>query len=158
MLAVSGDVITVEAEDMGYRELAEIRTAAGMSLAQVIRLDGKKVSLQVLAGSRGISTNDQVRFLKRPIQVSCSENLMGRIFTGSGAPLDKGPALSENVVDIGGPPVNPAKRIIPNKTKCPEFKSIPVLLKLVAGEHLSSIPSRPVKQNGRDTATKFEAQ
>ena len=108
ILQIAGDVITVEAEGVGYKELAEIRTKAGISLAQVIRLSDKKVSLQVLAGSRGISTNDQVRFLKRPIQVSCSENLLGRTFTGSGAPRDTGPTLTDNFIEIGGPSVNPA--------------------------------------------------
>ena len=84
IIQIAGDVITVEAEGVGYRELAEVRTKNGASLAQVIRLDNKRVSLQVLAGSRGISTNDKVRFFKGPMKVSFSENLLGRIFTGSG--------------------------------------------------------------------------
>ena len=113
IVQITGDVITVEAQGIKYKELAEIRTKAGTSLAQVIRLDGKRVSLQVLTGSRGISTKDQVRFLGRPIQVSCSDNLLGRIFTGNGNPRDNGPALHDNPIDIGGPSVNPAKRIVP---------------------------------------------
>jgi V/A-type H+-transporting ATPase subunit B len=71
--------------------------------------------LQVFAGSKGISVRDKVRFLGRPMQISSGENLLGRIFSGSGQALDKGPALSENLIDIGGPPVNPSKRIIPSK-------------------------------------------
>ena len=113
IIQIAGDVITVEAKNVGYNELAEVQTQGGISLAQVIRLDGDRVSLQVLAGSRGIFTNDKVRFLKHPMQVSFSENLLGRIFTGSGEPRDNGPALEENMIDIGGPSVNPAKRIIP---------------------------------------------
>lgn len=115
IIQIAGDVITVEAEGVGYNEIAEITTAHGVSLAQVIRLDGKKVFLQVFAGSKGISIRDKVRFLGRPMQISSGENLLGRIFNGSGKPLDNGPSLYENLVDIGGPPVNPAKRIIPNK-------------------------------------------
>lgn len=115
IIQIAGDVITVEAEDIGYNEIAEVTTARGVSLAQVIRLDGKKVFLQVFAGSKGISIRDQVRFLGRPMQISSGENLLGRIFSGSGQALDKGPALSENLIDIGGPSVNPVKRIIPNK-------------------------------------------
>ena len=72
ILQIAGDVITVEAEDVGYNEIAEVKTKNSTSLAQVIRLDGKKVSLQVLAGSRGVSTNDKVRFLKKPLQVRVS--------------------------------------------------------------------------------------
>ena len=113
ILQIAGDVITVEADDVAYKELAEIKTSLGTSLAQVIRLEGNKVSLQVLAGSRGISTNDKVRFLKKQIQVSFSENLVGRIFDGAGNPRDNGPDLTDNMIDIGGPSVNPSKRVIP---------------------------------------------
>jgi V/A-type H+-transporting ATPase subunit B len=115
IIQIAGDVITVEAEDIGYNEIAEVTSARGVSLAQVIRLDGNKVFLQVFAGSKGISVRDKVRFLGRPMQISSGENLLGRIFSGSGQALDKGPALSENLIDIGGPPVNPSKRIIPSK-------------------------------------------
>lgn len=115
IINISGDVITVEAEGVGYMNMAEVKTTRGTSLAQVIRLDGRRVSLQVFAGSKGISTGDPVRFLGHPMRVASGDNLLGRIFNGSGMPLDKGPVLSENVVDIGGPPVNPVKRIIPNK-------------------------------------------
>ena len=115
IIQIAGDVITVEAEGVGYRELAEIHSRRGVSLAQVIRLDGKKVSLQVLAGSRGISTDDKIRFLNHPMQISFSDNLLGRIFNGSGIPKDAGPTLTENMISIGGSSVNPAKRIIPRK-------------------------------------------
>ncbi|MCK5178512.1 MAG: V-type ATP synthase subunit B, partial [Candidatus Omnitrophica bacterium] len=136
ILQIAGDVIIVEAEDVGYKELAEIRTKAGVSLAQVIRLSDKKVSLQVLAGSRGISTNDQVRFLKRPIQVSCSENLLGRTFMGNGDPRDNGPALSDNFIDTGGPSVNPAKRIVPKNMIRTGIPMIDIFNSLVESQKL----------------------
>ena len=63
IIHIAGNVITVEADDVSYNELAEVTSARGVSLAQVIRLADGKVSLQVFAGSRGISTGDQVRFL-----------------------------------------------------------------------------------------------
>jgi len=115
IVQIAGDVITVEAENVGYMDIAEVATQYGKSLAQVIRLDGKRVSLQVFAGSRGVSTGDKVRFLGHPMRIASGENLLGRIFNGSGMPLDKGPDFLENLIDIGGPPVNPVKRIIPNK-------------------------------------------
>jgi len=42
IIQIAGDVITVEAEDIGYKELAEVCSSMGSSLAQVIRLEGKK--------------------------------------------------------------------------------------------------------------------
>ncbi|MDR0628093.1 MAG: V-type ATP synthase subunit B [Treponema sp.] len=113
--SITGSVITVKAEDIRYGDLAEVDTVFGTSLAEVNRLEGNLVSLQVFAGGRGISTGDTVRFLGRPMEVSFSENLMGRVFSGSGEPRDQGPALHENLIPIGGPSVNPAQRIIPRR-------------------------------------------
>ena len=113
IIQISGNVITVEADNVANGELAEVKGPRGTSLAQVIRLDKRKVFLQVFAGSRGISTDSEVSFLGRPMKVSGSEALLGRIFTGNGSPRDNGPALEENLLDIGGPSVNPANRIIP---------------------------------------------
>ena len=115
IIRISGNVITVEAEGVGYNELAEVTSRRGTSLAQVIRLDNGKVSLQVFAGSRGIGTNDQVRFLGRPMEVSSSENLLGRVFNGRGYPRDGKPEILSDMTAIGAPSVNPAKRVIPRK-------------------------------------------
>ncbi|MDR0512182.1 MAG: V-type ATP synthase subunit B, partial [Treponema sp.] len=113
--SITGSVITVKADGIRYGDLAEVDTAFGTSLAEVNRLENDLVSLQVFAGGRGISTGDTVRFLGRQMQVSFSENLMGRVFTGSGDPRDKGPALKDNMIPIGGPSVNPSQRIIPER-------------------------------------------
>ena len=113
--SISGNVIAVRAAEVKYGELAEVSTRFGSSLAEVIRLDEDLVSLQVFAGGRGISTGDEVRFLGHPMRVSFSDDLLGRIFDGAGEPRDKGPRLTDNLVTIGGPSVNPAKRIIPRE-------------------------------------------
>ncbi len=145
---IAGDVITVEAEGVGNGEIAQIQTSRGSSLAQVIRLDGKKVSLQVFAGSRGISTGDKVRFLGHPMRVSSGPDLMGRIFNGSGIPLDKGPMLAESMIDIGGPPVNPVKRVIPNKIVRTGIPMIDVFNSLVESQKLPifSIAGEPYNE------------
>lgn len=113
--SITGNVITVKAQDVEYGELAEIKTAHGSSLAEVIRLQDDTVALQVFAGGRGVSTGDELSFLGRSMRVSFSDNLLGRVFTGSGSPRDKGPELTENPIAIGGPSVNPAQRIIPRR-------------------------------------------
>lgn len=136
IVEIAGDVITVEADGIGYNEIARITTERGVSLGQVIRLDGHRVSLQVFAGSKGISTGDEVRFLGHPMRVATGENLLGRIFSGSGTPLDRGPGLSENFVDIGGAPVNPVKRIIPNKMIRTGIPMIDVFNSLVESQKL----------------------
>jgi V/A-type H+-transporting ATPase subunit B len=111
--SIAGNVITVRADGIRYGELALVTSGHGKSLAEVIRLRDDLVSLQVYTGGRGISTGDEIRFLGHPMQVSFSDDLLGRIFNGSGAPRDNGPELSENLIEIGGPSVNPSRRIIP---------------------------------------------
>jgi V/A-type H+-transporting ATPase subunit B len=145
---IAGDVITVEAEGVGNNDIAEIQTSRGTSLAQVIRLDGKKAFLQVFAGSRGISTGDRVRFLGHPMRVSSGSDLMGRIFNGSGLPLDRGPALSEDMIDLGGPPVNPVKRVIPNKMVRTGIPMIDLFNSLVESQKLPifSIAGEPYNE------------
>lgn len=136
IVQIAGDVITVEAEGIGYYDIAEVASKRGVSLAQVIRLDGKRVSLQVFAGSRGISTGDKVRFLKHPMRVASGDALLGRIFNGSGQPLDNGPVLSDQMIAIGGPPVNPIKRIVPNKMVRTGIPMIDVFNSLVVSQKL----------------------
>ncbi len=136
IIQISGNVITVEADNVSYNELAEVTSGRGKSLAQVIRLEGPRVSLQVFAGTRGISTDSEVRFLGHAMQVSANENLLGRIFTGSGIPRDKGPELKENLIAIGGPSVNPANRIIPRNMIRTGIPMIDVFNTLVESQKL----------------------
>lgn len=110
--SIVGNVITVKAEGVRNSDLAEISTSTGKSYANVIKLDRDLVSLQVFAGAMGVSTGDSVRFLGYPMRVSYSDDLLGRVFDGAGKPRDNGPELEENLVDIGGPSVNPSKRIV----------------------------------------------
>ena len=134
--SIAGNVITVSAEGIKYEDLAEVTSAHGKSLAQVIRLDNDKVALQVFAGGRGISTGDEVRFLGHPMQISFSDNLLGRIFDGGGQPRDKGPALTENMIEIAGPSVNPSKRIIPRNMVRTGIPMIDVFNSLVESQKL----------------------
>ena len=148
IIQISGNVITLEAENVFNGELAEVRSGSQSSLAQVIRLSGRRVSLQVFSGSRGISTDSEVRFLGHPMQVSATTDLLGRIFTGNGSPRDNGPALTDHLVEIGGPSVNPACRIIPKKMIRTGIPMIDVFNTLVESQKLPifSIPGEPYNQ------------
>ncbi len=132
----SGSVINLRAQGVKYHELAEVSSRGKTSLAQVIKIDGESVSLQVFAGARGIATDARVRFLGHPMQVSFSENLLGRIFDGGANPRDNAPALSENMISIGGPSVNPAKRIIPRNMVRTGIPMIDVFNTLVESQKL----------------------
>lgn len=134
--SIAGNVISVSAEGINYNDLAVVSSSHGESMANVIRMKGDSVSLQVFSGGRGVSTGDEVRFLGHPMQVSFSENLLGRIFTGSGKPRDNGPELTDNMIDIGGPSVNPAKRIIPRNMIRTGIPMIDIFNSLVESQKL----------------------
>ena len=129
-------------------DLAEITSSTGVSLARVIKLDRDKVSLEVFSGAQGVSTGDSVRFLGYPMRVSFSENLLGRIFDGAGRPRDNGPELKENMIDIGGPSVNPSKRIMAKNMIRTGIPMIDVFNSLVESQKLPifSVSGEPYNQ------------
>ena len=146
--SITGNVITVRAEDVRYHELAQINTRFGKSLAEVNKIDGDLVSLQVFAGGQGVSTGDEVRFLGHEMRVSFGEDLLGRIFNGSGEPRDRGPALTDNLKPIGGPSVNPTKRILANRMMRTNIPMIDMFNTLVVSQKLPifSISGEPYNQ------------
>ncbi len=146
--SITGNVITVKAQGVRYNELAQINTRFGKSLAQVNKIDGDIVSLQVFAGGQGVSTGDEVHFLGHEMRVSFSEDLLGRIFNGSGEPRDKGPALTDNMKPIGGPSVNPTKRILANRMMRTNIPMIDMFNTLVVSQKLPifSISGEPYNQ------------
>ncbi|NBC28410.1 MAG: V-type ATP synthase subunit B [Spirochaetes bacterium] len=146
--SIEGNVITVTAQDVRYGHLGLVKARHGESLAEVIRLRGDQVSLQVFTGGRGISTGDEVVFLGHPMQVSFSDNLMGRIFDGKGDPRDNGPRLEENLIETGTPSVNPARRIIPRNMIRTNIPMIDVFNSLVESQKLPifSVSGEPYNQ------------
>ncbi len=133
---IAGNVVTVNAPGIGYDELAVIESAHGESYAQVIRLEGHQVTLQVFAGSQGIGNNDRVRFLHRPMQVCFSDALLGRVLDGSGRPRDgRGNVLGE-MIHIGSPPVNPVRRRMPDRMIHTGIPMIDIFNSLVEGQKI----------------------
>ncbi|APS98323.1 V-type ATP synthase subunit B [Borreliella mayonii] len=134
--SIAGNVITVTAQGIRYGELAIVKAKDTSSLAEVIKLDREKVSLQVYGGTRGVSTSDEVKFLGHSMQVSFSDNLLGRIFDGSGNPRDGGPSLDDSLIEIGGPSANPTKRIVPRNMIRTGLPMIDVFNTLVESQKL----------------------
>jgi len=158
---IKGSIAQVKAEGVQLGELAQIKMRDGRStLAEVIGFDENKVNLQVYTGTKGVSTGDQTRFLSKPMQVSFGPSLLGRVFNGSGQPMDEGPEVMENKVDIGGPSFNPSNRIIPKrfvKTNIPMidmFNSLVISQKIpifsIAGEPYNQLLARIASQTDAD--------
>ena len=134
--ALSGSIATLRAEGVKYNEIAEVQSRAGTSLAQVIKLDGPNVTLQIFAGARGVDTDASVRFLGETMKIPFSEALLGRAFTGTGEPRDGGPAITENMIPIGQPSVNPSRRIMPNQMVRTNIPMIDLFNSLVKSQKL----------------------
>ena len=134
--ALSGSVATLRAEGVRYGEIAEVASRAGTSLAQVIKLDGQNVTLQIFAGARGVDTSANVRFLGETMKVPFSEALLGRVFTGACEPRDGGPAVEGERSPIGQPSVNPARRIMPHEMVRTNIPMIDLFNSLVKSQKL----------------------
>ncbi|MDP7636887.1 MAG: V-type ATP synthase subunit B [Phycisphaerae bacterium] len=133
---IAGNVVTVTATGVGYDELAVVSDGSSSSLAQVIHLNGDQVTLQVFAGTQGVSTNNRIRFLGRSMQVPFSDNLLGRIFDGSARPRDERPQVEADLIPIGSPPVNPIKRRRPDTMIDTGIPMIDVFNSLVESQKL----------------------
>lgn len=154
VLAIVGDILRIRAPGVRYNDLALVENWDGdTSLAQVIELDGDEVSLQVFTGGKGLSTEARVRFLGHPMQVSYSDNILGRVFNGAGETVDGGPPMFDDArIDVGGPAVNPTRRELPGRmieTRVPmidvfnclvESQKIPIFS--VAGEPYNQLLAR----------------
>ena len=117
ILEIAGEVIRVrlpEDSPARFGDIAIVEGADGWrSIAQIIHLDRDSASLQVYSGTKGLGTDASVRFLGHPMQALFSANIMGRVFSGAGVALDGGPQLTDEPrIDIGGPSVNPMRRVV----------------------------------------------
>lgn len=113
---IRGSLITVSAKGVGLGELARVDRRDGTSTyASVLRFEGESVTLQLFSSTRGISTGDKVTFLHRQMQATFSNALLGRRLRGSGEPIDGGPEVVGEPIDIGQPSFNPVRRIIPRE-------------------------------------------
>ncbi|MBS0620773.1 MAG: V-type ATP synthase subunit B [Verrucomicrobia bacterium] len=156
-----GNLITVYAQGVSLGELARVQKRDGRSLyASVLRIDGELVTLQCFENSRGIATNDRVTFLGREMHATCSESLLGRRLNGAGEPIDKGPAIRGEQIEIGGPSFNPVRRIIPRdlvRTNIPMIDVFNCLVKSqkipifsIAGEPYNALLMRIANQTNAD--------
>src|SRR5271166_47720 len=158
ILGIVGDIVRVrvpeekngEGAKPGLEDLAVVEAVDGsLSLAQVIGIKRDVVALQVFGVTRGISTDSTVRFLGHPMQASYSGNIFGRVFRGTGETIDGGPDLSNDPkVTIGGPSVNPMRRILASKMIRTDVPMIDVFNCLVESQKIPifSVSGEPFNQ------------
>jgi len=135
---------TLRAEGIGYDELAEINGR----LAQVVKIIGDDVTLQVFGGTEGIPTNAEVTFLGKSPSLKVSDQLAGRFFNAFGDPIDGGPDIEGQEVAIGGPSVNPVRRKQPSELIATGIAGIDLNNTLVSGQKIPFFadPDQPFNQ------------
>ncbi|MDR2653411.1 MAG: V-type ATP synthase subunit B [Prevotellaceae bacterium] len=130
--AITKATVSLHAQNITNDELA---TVDGR-LAQVIKIDGDMVSLQVFAGTEGIPTNAEVVFMGEPPALKVSDDLAGRFFNAYGKPVDGGVEPDGEKREIGGPSVNPYRRKQPSQIIPTGIAGIDLNNTLVSGQKI----------------------
>jgi len=135
---------SLRAEGVGMEELATVNG----KLAQVVRIMGDEVTLQVFGGTEGIPTDAEVVFLGRPPALKVSEQLAGRFFNSYGDPMDGGPEIEGEMREIGSPAVNPVRRMQPTELIATGIAGIDLNNTLVSGQKIPFFadPDQPYNQ------------
>lgn len=135
---------SLEAKDVGYDELALVDGR----LAQVVKIMGDVVTLQVFGGTEGIPNNAEVTFLGKAPSLKVGEELAGRFFNAYGQPIDNGPEVEGNEIEIGGPSVNPVRRKKPSNMIFTGIAGIDLNNSLVTGQKIPFFadPDQPYNQ------------
>lgn len=135
---------SVRATNVGYDELATVEGR----LAQVVKIMGDEVTLQIFGGTEGISTNAEVIFMGKSPSLKVSDQLAGRFFNAYGDPIDGGPVPEGEERPIGGPSVNPVRRKQPSELIATGISGIDLNNTLVSGQKIPFFadPDQPFNQ------------
>ena len=137
---INGPLVFLDhVKGVGYEEMVELRCEDGTSrLGRVVQLEGELAAIQVFEGTNGLSlTNTRTQFKGKPMELSLSKELLGRVFNGSGKPIDGlGEIYAEKSADINGQPLNPVSRVYPRNYINTGISSIDALMTLIRGQKL----------------------
>ncbi len=138
--SIAGPLILVEGvEGVKYEELVEMTTPDGSKrMGKVLEIHGDKALVQMFESTQGVTTEGtKAKFLGKPLEIGVSQDMLGRIFSGSGSPLDDGPEIiPEKKLNISGAPINPYSRDFPNDFIQTGISTIDCLNTLVRGQKL----------------------
>jgi len=146
---------SLKATGVGNEELAYVNGRA----AQVVKIAGDEVTLQVFKGTEGIGTDAEVIFTGKPPTLKVSDALAGRFFNAYGAPIDGGPEVEGEEREIGGPSVNPVRRKQPSELITTGIAGIDLNNTLVTGQKIPFFadPDQPYNQVMADVALRAKA-
>ncbi|XP_065183993.1 V-type proton ATPase subunit B-like [Sycon ciliatum] len=105
---------------------------------QVLEVSGDKAVVQVFEGTSGIDAKHTAcEFTGDIMRMPVSEDMLGRVFNGSGKPIDKGPPImAEDFLDIQGQPINPWSRIYPEEMIQTGISAIDTMNSIARGQKI----------------------
>lgn len=136
---ISGPLVFLEkTEAVGFGELVHISLPDGTTKrAQVLDTSKDLVVVQVFEGTAGINRASGVKFLGETVKLNVSKDMLGRILSGSGEPIDGGPPIMpEKRLDITGAAINPWARDMPSEWIQTGISTIDGMNTLVRGQKL----------------------
>lgn len=146
---------SVRASGVGNEELAVVHGR----LAQVVKIIGDEVTLQIFSGTEGLPTDAELIFLGKPPVLKVGDDLAGRFLNAYGEPIDGGPALLGKELEIGGPSVNPVRRKQPSQLIATGIAGIDLNNTLVTGQKIPFFadPDQPFNQVMATVALRAQA-
>lgn len=136
---IEGPLIVLSGvKDAAYDEIVEISSGGEKKMGRVVQLDGDKVVIQVFESTTGLAVPDTlVSFTGKPLMMSLSKNILGRVLNGIGEPIDDaGPIFSDVKRDISGIPINPVARVYPRNFIQTGISAIDGFTTLIRGQKL----------------------
>jgi len=138
--AVNGPLVILDkVKNAKYAEIVNLTLSDGtIRKGQVLEVVGKKAVVQVFEGTSGIDArNTRCEFTGDILRIAVSEDMLGRVFNGSGKPIDKGPpVLAEDYLDIQGQPINPFTRIYPEEMIQTGISAIDTMNSIARGQKI----------------------
>ena len=138
--AVNGPLVVLDNVHFpSYNEIVEITLPDGTTRGgQVLEVSGNKAIVQVFEGTTGVDTSaTRVSFSGDSMKLAVSEDMLGRVFNGSGQPIDKGPRVwAEDYLDINGSPINPYSRIYPEEMIQTGISTIDTMNSIARGQKI----------------------
>ncbi len=143
-MGITKATVTLKAQGVANEELAMVHGR----LAQVVKIFGDMVTLQVFSGTEGIPTNAEVVFYGEPPKLKVGDDLAGRFFDAYGRPLFGATEIEGEPREIGGPSVNPLKREQPSELIATGIAGIDLNNTLVTGQKIPFFadPDQPFNQ------------
>lgn len=148
---INGSLIVLDdVENASYEEMVDIRLDDGsIRHGRIVQTQGKRCVVQVFEGTKGMSLdNARTRLKGHPMELALSPEIMGRVFNGSGTPIDGlGDIYPTHKANINGTPINPVSRIYPQNYINTGISTIDTLMTLIRGQKLPIFSGSGMKHN-----------